>query len=610
MKKLSLALLIGMCVAHTTITLGQLIERPFSLSPTSNNSQARIKMTEDTLILPFFEDFSQSIYVADNNKWDSTYLDVMVNSSIGIAPPSINVATFDGWNQFGNPHNPGDDAPSPLRSDSLISKAINLSGLGVEDSVKLTFYWQQEGHGDNPESEDQLILSFFGSDSIWVDRDSSFVGNENNRTGKFQYESIHIKDQKYLHSGFKFKFVSSGNPKGPYDVWHVDYITLDKENFRDVQDVAISTTVSSIFKEITMMPMDHFFAYSEDIMETSSAYVSNLRDAFTTVDLTFRILEQETDNIIDSHIISSYTFEAYAINEIIELKESVIISYDNLLDYASNDSLYLYSEFIMSGNNEIPLVRTENDTSRVYFNLHETLAYDDGSAEYVAGINQSGGQLAVQFSTPVQDTVTAVDIYFPVVYPLPDPGTLSIRVLKDLTEKTDTTTLGQEFSVTYSDTINQFVRFEFDEPIIISDTFYISMTQFTNNYVAIGLDKNTNTASRIFFKTGNDWEQNSIDNVKGSLMFRAIFAKANIEEDTVLTFHTPAFSPITLYPNPANSYVEIDGLFEQYEMYDMLGERVLQGNSKQIDLNIINKGIYILRFHVEDRIIMKRIVLQ
>ena len=88
----------------------------------------------DTLILPFWDDFSTSVKVPDPALWAFGNV-VSINAGRSINPPSLNAATFDGVNALGNPYSNELDATG--KADSLVSQCIDLSGLGVDqnDSV-------------------------------------------------------------------------------------------------------------------------------------------------------------------------------------------------------------------------------------------------------------------------------------------------------------------------------------------------------------------------------------------------------------------------------------------------------------------------------------------
>jgi len=57
------------------------------------------KATPDTLTLPFFDDFSSTRVVPDQNRW--TDKNVFINTEYPVSPVSIGVATFDAIDNTG-----------------------------------------------------------------------------------------------------------------------------------------------------------------------------------------------------------------------------------------------------------------------------------------------------------------------------------------------------------------------------------------------------------------------------------------------------------------------------------------------------------------------------
>lgn len=614
MRKYLRVVVFSLVVLNVQSVFGQFKEWP--VAPVFNkqisSSNQRILATSDTLSLPFFDDFSQSTYSVDMSLWEEGS-DVYVSPSIGIIPPTINVATFDGWDGTGNPHNV-ESEESEIRTDSLVSKPINLDGLSNLDNVVFSFYWQQQGFGEIPEADDSLVVEFLSDDNVWVKQtNESLINSESNRNKDFQRISRHIREEQYLHEGFQFKIVSIGNPRGPFDAWHVDYIKLDRQEdliIDNIKDVAISTYPTSIFKTYTMIPFEHFFAYPDTIMNEFHYYATSFFDGGVQPIADYQIIEQTTQDVIANGSTPTEFTELSGIFDQ-ELYDYEAIDFNLFGPYSNRDSLYLVTEIALregeSFEGDINLV---NDTVRFEFNIHNTLAYDDGSAEYVAGINQSSGELAVQFFTPVEDTLTHVDIYFPVVYPLPDISSIQLFILNSLSDQDSSILSIDEFSVSYPDSINNFFRYTLSEPIILSGEFYISMKQFTNDYIAIGLDKNTQSASKIFYKTETEWIQNNSENVSGSLMFRAIFADAVISEnDSILSTRNIALEPINIFPNPANERLMIRGQFQNYTLYNLSGERILEGHSNSLDTREIPEGIYLLKVLSNGQAINKRVLI-
>ena len=105
-------------------------------------------------IADFLDDFSYNSYFPDNLLWEDSA--VFVNRSYPINPVTLGVATFDGLDANGMAYDISASTQGK-RADSLTSKAIDLSAV---DSAYLLFYYQAEGLGDNPQTEDSLVLEF------------------------------------------------------------------------------------------------------------------------------------------------------------------------------------------------------------------------------------------------------------------------------------------------------------------------------------------------------------------------------------------------------------------------------------------------------------------
>ena len=110
--------------------------------------------TASAIPIPFLDDFSHSSYFPNNLLWEDSA--VFVNRSYPINPVTIGVATFDGLDASGMAYDISASMQGK-RADSLTSRPIDLS---VVDSAYLLFYYQAQGLGDNPQTEDSLILEF------------------------------------------------------------------------------------------------------------------------------------------------------------------------------------------------------------------------------------------------------------------------------------------------------------------------------------------------------------------------------------------------------------------------------------------------------------------
>jgi len=198
-------------------------------SPTIANS--RTLAINDTIGLPFWDDFSRVSIDPDSNFW-SYGKDLHISSHIGLNSPTINVASFDGVDGDGNPFDSGSDFVAP--TDSLVSKPIDMTSVpsNKQNTVYFSFYWQMGGLGDFPDNEDSLRVQFYNQDSIWITQWTK-IGKVENLSEGFQKVMIPVSDDQFFHQGFKFRFQSFGNTTGPFDTWHLDYVYLNRDRVQN-----------------------------------------------------------------------------------------------------------------------------------------------------------------------------------------------------------------------------------------------------------------------------------------------------------------------------------------------------------------------------------------
>ena len=129
----------------THVSLAQLqvvpVQRADIESPVlkSQRLSARTKETPP-LSLPFFDDFSktyQQLY-ADTGRWENSF-STWINDGMGIHPPTINVATFDGFDSAGLAYSPNEVLLTGY-TDTLTSNPIDLSEAAVSIAERPTVY--------------------------------------------------------------------------------------------------------------------------------------------------------------------------------------------------------------------------------------------------------------------------------------------------------------------------------------------------------------------------------------------------------------------------------------------------------------------------------------
>ena len=127
-----------------------------------------------------------------------------------------------------------------------------------------------------------------------------------------------------------------------------------------------------------------------------------------------------------------------------------------------------------------------------------------------------------------------------------------------------------------------------NKPVIVKDSFYIGFRQFENSFLPVGLDKNSNTSEKIYYKVDNNWFQNDV--IKGSLMIRPVFSKS----DYVLTnTESKKFKKTTsIFPNPSRGLFNLSTKVDNITIYSIDGKIVKSAkNTDRINLQEFRKRI-------------------
>ena len=239
--------------------------------------------------------------------------------------------------------------------------------------------------------------------------------------------------------------------------------------------------------------------------------------------------------------------------------------------------------------------------------------YDDGTAEYGAGLNQPGAQLAYQFDmqTDQRDTIVAVDIYFP-RFGDDSNQVIQFQILRSLTNSPSDIIYQQSFPI-QRNSQNKFWRIALiDQPAPVLGKFYIGWKQNSSAVIAVGLDKNTDSGNKIFSNISGTFEANTT--LKGSLMIRPVFGKGNGAGDEVTRVNSEVMTG-SIYPNPSQGIFYISSLVDQVEVVDLTGRKMiiefeLVNEHTQITLSDPAPGIYLLKTYQHHRWVARKIIIK
>jgi hypothetical protein len=251
-----------------------------------------------------------------------------------------------------------------------------------------------------------------------------------------------------------------------------------------------------------------------------------------------------------------------------------------------------------------------NDVITSITTLDNYYAYDDGTAENSAGINQRLGQVAVKYELNKPDALTAMRVYLPKTIRDQSTESLVLQVLGDKNGLPDQILGQQNFKIKYGSKLDEFVEFKFDIPINVTGTFYIGWRQLTDNIMPVGLDKNSIYPQKIYYSLRNEWTADTT--LKGSLMMRPVM----LGRTATITASEPILQDISIYPNPSTGTIrwEYSGIREIWVL-DTFGKEVIRKSyqptdDKQLSLEGLANGLYLMTLSDGERSITKKVLIQ
>lgn len=626
-------------IVVATSARGQLVLTPILKEPTKSKSAHARTQDITPRSLPFWDDFATvKNGVADPTLWQFGN-SVWINAGLGINPPSLNVATFDGLDSLGKPYNVTDILAKGF-ADKMVSAPLRLDEVAVANrtNVAITFYYQYKGRGEAPDAGDILSLHFKNNAGVWA----QVWAIENNGTladDQFVRVTIPITDDAYFHDTFQFRFQNFARLSGPYDTWHLDYIYINNGKtqvapvFPLFPDRTVSQPLTSLFQNYRAVPVKHFFKDPAAVLTQPVLTLTNLR--------TDQVAPSGQPVSYSSEVkITSYKDELPTLNTVtldtdadvlnpITYQDFIPIALQTLPDAASfdpdADSIFLKLKVIVDSGDDIakpipeadydtdvfsPISFRSNDSTTASYALANYYAYDDGEAEYGAALNKAGAQVAYRFDmfTDEPDTIVAIDLYFP-RFGDESSQSIQLQILKNLSTNTSDILYIGTLPI-QRNSLNRFWRVTLPEPIGVHGYFHIGWRQTTSAIIAIGLDKNNVVADKIFVNLNGTWQP---DNLAGSLMMRPVFGKGNGGGEIITG--TPEFKTINPYPNPNTGVFYIDSGLEQIQISDLAGRPVAIQTESSFDKTKISiltpvAGIYVLRARQGNHLLAQKLIVR
>ncbi len=608
--------MLSCCLFCAQIVVGQ----SFELSPLPSNaallpSKAVKKFAPlAPLTLPFIDDFSYAGPYPDKNLWVDDK--VFINNTMAHQPPSVGVATFDALDRNGKPYGQAGEVGS---ADTLTSQPIDLSGVTGADSVMLSFYLQPKGLCYPPNYGDSIVLEFKRNTNVW-EQIAGFDGLESNRLDTFPpfvYKNFVLKDTRFFHAGFQFRFRNHGRLNGTYEIWHLDYVRLGKNRRTTAtyEDIAFTQMPPSMLKNYTALPFKQLKA---NVLEISDSLEINVRSHFPTAvpitDSRVSIREAVTNTLL----FSPYAFITGNFNpNVLVSTGQPLLPIANLRSaittgFANQDSLVFETDYTLINQSQAAGAARNNDAVRRRTVCANEFAYDDGTAELQFTATGTGVQSAIRFKANVADTLRAVRFAFPHINGDAVQNSFNLKIWTgNLNNAPIYTKLNLKpiYPDKFRDTLQAFTTYQLTDsagrPVIVpipAGDFFIGWQNVGDVKIPIGLDRNNlKSAYNVWQFLNGVWT--AVDKPLGAVMIRPVVGKYVPNGSNTLKNEELALNQVMrIFPNPAQSVLQFEFLKDngsdfKIECFNTAGQclktEVLQNNL--LELNTFATGIYFLK---------------
>ncbi len=581
-------------------------ENPLTVNSALLKNQQQLKSVQklpsiyDTISLGtkgLLDDFSNEGPYPDTAFWLDK--NVFINGGYAKAPITIGAATFDGLDSVGYPYNFLMGSGATGLADYLTSKPIRLN-YPASDSIYFSFYYQPQGLGNAPEQADSLVLEFKGAGTlapwkrIWAKKGKTLAINDSSWT----LVMIPITDTTYLKDGFQFRFKNYATLSGSLDHWNIDYVYLNKvrnQNDTIFEDISFVYNNTSLLTEYAAMPWRHYTP--ADMKTAYTTAIRNNHNATKNGSFTYAIYDETNTQVNTTYSGGNINIDPFDPNGYLSYAPFTTPALNYTIPALTDSSAFT----IECAVNSTPDFYRGNDTIRYVQEFANHYAYDDGTAESALGLSTLYAQLAEKFTSTTADTLRCIDIYFNPIITNVETYTFRLKVwsaagsIPGAAVFTSDTTLYPEYGQLMP---NQFKRYYLNEPVYLNaGTFFIGFIQNTNQFLNVGLDKNSDSSDKVYYNITGGWAQSPYP---GSLMMRPVFGPAT--DFTGINTISKNDQQFTVYPNPAS-----DKLFlksnkattekTSYSIIDVSGRVLLTDalvNTESIDISMLSNGIYFI----------------
>lgn len=582
----------------------------------------------DTLDLPFFDDFSGPLVVPFEEYWEKRN-DVACGAQVAIAPPTVGAAIFDALRGDGTFH--AEHGAVGNACDTLTSRPIRLVG---GDSVYLSFQFQPQGWGGQPQPSDVLAVDFYDPlakewREVWrvsyeanahrlvqhysypegKERDKMVTGVDLSR----RFTKVHLPVvPPYYARGFQFRFrnmvgllkdTQMPGRQANTGHWAVDVVYLDRGRTSGdtiyLNDEACVSHLAGIDLPYMSIPYVLATSWLQQLDRNPNKMIGmryvNLDRRTRAVGREYSI-EDATGTLPQARS-SHATFE--------NLDPRMEMEYLRTYTYGFSQLAGREVDVMLKANLKVVTSAPVsafywNDTVRRRLHFADAYAYDTGIPDNgygVEGLSAARASVAMRFEPIAAGTIQRVRIYF---NPIVDPSSRSrfdIVVWNERGGMPGDELYAQRCSPPEAfDVDAPFAEYTLERPIGFSEPLYVGWRQTKADMMQVGIDLHTPTPSKIVYNAMGAWAESQYE---GALMIRLvctaggqtpIFTGVREEEEVKLEiFPNPGRDRVAVVGVPSGSVVELVSVAGQLVRSVRAGEaRVV------VPVHDLAEGIYLV----------------
>ena len=495
---------------------------------------------------PFFDDFSHPTLRLDTSKWfipeGSNRRSPQVNKHLAMRPPSFGAVVFDGLNEQGRPYN--SFVLTSGNADSLVSHYLDLSGYGIADNIRLSFYLQPQGWGDAPEAVDSFFVYF-----ISPSRQERVYARGGSGVSEFYSVIIPINKSEWFTTQFQIAFSNKGAQFGKLDLWHLDYVYLGLNRpandtiFNDLSPTRLHNLATYPY---TAIPAQHYNSLTP-LMTDYEVEISNLYSNIESA-----VIKTEISDPLGGTVFQPIFSRDKTTN--LSPQMTTEVSFDSFGEQSIDQIAQILHRVELS---DISDTHPENDIIEQLIGIDSVLAYDDGEADTGFGLNKALA-FGVRFDLEKEDSLSAVWISFVPTVNFNPVNNQTVYMegrsfrLRIWDEPHPDSILYEQvggMNVDYGEAPNSFIRFPFNSPQPVPKTFWIGIQQLDDKPLGVGYDLSIDHDSYTYWDSAGNWV-NTHSN--GTLMIRPeTFNTAPLP--SAISDQTLEPIQIRLFPNPSTA---------------------------------------------------------